>query len=320
MENPSARLLRLLTLLQTRSRWPGPELCGRLHVSARTLRYDIDKLRSLGYLVHAETGVGGGYALQPGGDLPPLQLDDDEAIAMVIGLRSAASVPGIGEAATSALLKLEQVMPWRLRGRVNTVSTFTASAGESGPRTNPDAVTFLTGACRDQRRVRFDYVTTGGAKTHREVEPYRLVQMDQSWYLHAFDPSRDDWRTFRLDRMSVKRPEGARFVAREAPPPSSLQTDADNYFARHRAVVLVEAPAEAVTRRLPALVPVERIDDRRCHVHATGESPQALALNLVLIDQPFVVEDATPSVRTALDTLSDRIIAAGLAESGRDSR
>lgn len=310
MESPSARLLRLLTLLQTRSHWPGPELCDRLQVSARTLRYDIDKLRGLGYPVHAETGVGGGYALQPGGTLPPLQLDDDEAVAMVVGLRAAAGLPGLGEAATSALVKLEQVMPWRLRGRVTTVRTFTASAGEIGPRTTPDAVAFLTGACRDRRRVRFDYVASGEATTRREVEPYRLVQMDRAWYLQAFDLARDDWRTFRLDRMDLKRPEGARFAAREAPPPSSLRTSADAYYARHRAVVLVDAPAETVTRRLPAQVPVEPVSDRRCRVHATGESPPALALNLVMIDQPFVVEDATPSVRAALATLSGRLLAA----------
>lgn len=314
MENPSARLLRLLTLLQARTRWTGPELCDRLRVSARTLRYDIDKLRGLGYPVHADAGVGGGYALQPGGNLPPLQLDDDEAIAMAIGLRSAAGVPGLGESAATALMKLEQVMPWRLRGRVTAVRTFTASAGESGTRTDPDVVAFLTGACRDRRRIRFDYPTSGssdGATSRREVEPYRLVQMDRSWYLQAFDPSRDDWRTFRLDRMHLLRPEGARFAARVAPPPSTLRTSVDAYYARHRAVVVVEAPTETVTQRLPAQVPVERVDDDRCRVHASGQSPEALALNLVMIDQPFVIEDASPSVLTALQALGDRIANAG---------
>ncbi|WP_375425454.1 helix-turn-helix transcriptional regulator [uncultured Friedmanniella sp.] len=315
MDNPSARLLRLLTLLQTRSCWPGAELCDRLGVSARTLRYDIAKLRGLGYLVHADAGVGGGYALQPGGTLPPLQLDDDEAIAIAIGLRSAAGVPGLGDPAAAALLKLEHVMPWRLRGRVNAVRTFTASVGESEPRTDPDMVAFLTGACRDRRRVRFDYPASSssdGATSRREVEPYRLVQMDRSWYLQAFDPSRDDWRTFRLDRMRAKRPEGARFTAREAPPPTTLRTSADAYYARHRATVLVAAPAGTVAQRLPAQVPVERVDDHRCRVHATGPSPEALALNLVMIDQPFAVEDATPSVFAALRTLGNRIAAAGI--------
>lgn len=310
MENPSARLLRLLALLQTRPRWPGPELCLRLGVSARTLRYDIEKLRGLGYQVHAEAGVGGGYALQPGGSLPPLQLDDDEVVATAIGLRAAAGVPGLADAAETALVKLEQVMPWRLRGRVAALRSFTASAGESGPPTDPDAVVFLTGACRDHRQVRFDYTTGDGTSTRREVEPYRLVQMDRSWYLQAFDLARDDWRTFRLDRISLRRPEGARFSARNAPPPSALPAGADAYFARHRAVVVVGAPVEVVTRRLPSRVPVERLDEDRCRVHATAESPRALALNLLMIDQPFQVEDASVAVLAALELLGERIAAA----------
>ena len=310
MENPSARLLRLLTLLQARSRWTGPELCDRLGVSARTLRYDMAKLRELGYPVHAEAGIGGGYALQPGGKLPPLQLDDDEAVAMAIGLRAATGVAGLGESAATALIKLEQVLPWRLRGRVGTLRRFTDSVGEGGPRTDPDVVVFLTGACRDQRTIRFDYATRDGATSRREVEPYRLVQMGRRWYLLAFDPARNDWRNFRLDRMTVRRPEGARFAPRDAPDPARLLANTDAYYQRHRATVVVEAPVDVVTQRLPRAVPVEWVDDSRSRVYATGETPYNVAVNLLLIDQAFSVEEASADVLDALRTLGARVAAA----------
>ncbi len=310
MQNPSARLLRLLSLLQSRSRWTGAELCDRLGVSARTLRYDMTKLRDLGYPVHAEAGVAGGYALQPGGTLPPLQLDDDEAVAIAIGLRAAAGVAGLGESAATALVKLEQVLPWRLRGRVNTLRRFTASVGEAGPRTDPDVVVFLTAACRDQRRIRFDYSARDGSSSRREVEPYRLVQVGRRWYLLAFDPARNDWRTFRLDRMMVRRPEGGRFTARSAPDPSRLLADADAYYRRHRATVLVQAPVDVVTQRVPRSVPVEWVDDSRSRVYATGETAYNVAVNLLLIDQDFSVEEASSEVRDALRTLGGRITAA----------
>lgn len=307
MENPSARLLRLLTLLQSRRHWTGAELRDRLRVSGRTLRYDVAKLRDLGYQVHADAGVGGGYSLQAGGTLPPLQLDDDEAIAVALALRSGEASPGLGESAATALLKLEQVMPWRLRSRVNTVRSFTATAGPAAPSTDPEVVVFLTAACRDHRRVRFDYTAHDDTTSRRDVEPYRLVQMSRRWYLHAFDPARADWRSFRLDRMQVRRPEGARFVPRPLPPASSLEAAVDAYYARHRAVVLVEAPIEAVRRRLPEQVPIQPLDQDRCRVHATGESPQALAINQLMIDQPFHLEDASPGVLDALRTLTRRL-------------
>lgn len=309
MENPSARLLHLLTLLQARRHWGGAELCRRLEVSPRTLRYDIAKVRDLGYVVHADPGVGGGYALQPGDTLPPLALDDEEAIATAIGLRSAAGVPGIGEPATTALVKLEQVMPWRLRGRINALRTYTESAGETQPPVNAHALVFLTGACQEQRRVRFDYTGNRTTTSRREVEPYRLIQMGQRWYLHAWDPARADWRSFRLDRIRLIEPAGARFVARQPPPPSTLGTATDAYYAQHHAVVLVAASIDAVRRRLPDRVPVEPVDDDRCRVHATGESPFGLALNLLAIDEDFTVEDASPDVRDALAMLGDRIAA-----------
>lgn len=310
MVNPSARLLRLLAVLQSRPRWTGPELADRLGVSSRTVRYDVNKLRDLGYQVRAETGVTGGYALRPGGTLPPLQLDDDEAVAIAIGLRMVAAVAGLGDHATTALLKLEQVLPWRLRGRVNELRSFTDSIVDNGPPTDPEDLVFLTAACHDRRVVRFVYTARNGVTTHREVEPYRLVLMGGRWYLLSFDPSRRDWRSFRLERMTVKRPAGARFDARRAPDTSELVSRTDAYYRRHYATVLVAAPAEVVARRVPAAVPIERVDEFRSRVHATGESAYAVAINLLLINQSIRLEDSSPEVVAALGTLSERIAAA----------
>ncbi|MGW4065300.1 helix-turn-helix transcriptional regulator [Amycolatopsis sp. NPDC004747] len=301
MPNPTSRLLALLTLLQTRPSWTGAELAERLEVSPRTVRYDIRKLRDLGYPVEAIPGVAGGYRLRAGTSMPPLQLDDDEAVAALIALRTATGSAELGEAAGTALVKLEQVLPRRLRGRVSALRQYTEAARAPGG-VDPELLVFLAGACRDHRRVRFAHQ---GAL--REVEPHRVVQVGRRWYLVAFDPARDGWRQFRLDRMAVKRPEGARFVPREAPSAADVVRGIDSVFARHRAVVLVDAPAAEITARLPSSVPVELVDAERCRVHATGESPRALALNLLMLDADFVVEESTPELDAALATLRRRL-------------
>ncbi|KRC64288.1 hypothetical protein ASE12_05605 [Aeromicrobium sp. Root236] len=311
MTNPSARLLQLLNLLQSRTRWPGPELAARMGVSVRTLRYDIAKLRDLGYEVQSESGVVGGYALQAGSTLPPFLLEDDEAVAMAIGLRLAAGgTAGVGEAAVTALVKLEQVLPWRLRGRMSTLRNFTETTSRGGPVTAPEDVVFLAGACRDRRRVRFDYADRKGNTTQRDVEPYRLVQSGGRWYLQALDPERADWRHFRLDRMTIKQPAGARFQPRVAPPSEALLESIDAMYRRHWADAMVAAPADVVSARLPAVVPVEAVDDKRCRVRATGDTADTVATNLLLIGQDFVVEDASPDVVDALNVLADRIASA----------
>ncbi|WP_410596701.1 helix-turn-helix transcriptional regulator [Amycolatopsis sp. lyj-23] len=300
MPNPTSRLLVLLTLLQTRPSWTGPELVERLGVSARTVRYDVQKLRDLGYPVEAVPGVAGGYRLRAGTSLPPLQLEDDEAVAVVIALRMATGSTELGEAAATALVKLEQVLPRRLRARVAAMRRYTEAARGAG--VDPDLLVFLVGACRDHRRVRFAY--QGG---RREVEPHRVVQVGRRWYLVAFDPARDGWRQFRLDRMTVQRPEGPKFVPREAPSAADVVRGLDAVFARHRAVVLVAAPAARITARVPSTVPVEWVDERRCRVHATGESPEALALNLLMLDADFEVEEASAELGAALETLRRRL-------------
>ncbi|AKU15452.1 helix-turn-helix transcriptional regulator [Luteipulveratus mongoliensis] len=307
MTNPSARLLRLLTLLQSRPMWSGPELVDQLGISARTLRYDVAKLRELGYPVNAAPGTAGGYRLSAGTTLPPLQLDDDEAVATALALRTATGSSGdLGEAAATALVKLEQVLPRRLRPQIATLREFTDATGAS-PSVDADLLVAMTAACRDCRRVRFDYVKHSGETSRRDVEPYRVVRAGGRWYLLAFDPGAGDWRSFRLDRLTPVHPDGPRFVRREAPEPDQVVRGIDRVFDRHHATVLVSAPAEAVAARLPARVPIEVVSQRRCRVHATGPTPQALALNLLQLDHDFVVEDCTSQTSDALATLSRRL-------------
>lgn len=168
---------------------------------------------------------------------------------------------------------------------------------------------FLTAAGRDHQRVRFDY-TTGAAKTsRREVKPYRVLQLSGRWYLMAFDPDRDDWRSFRLDRLAVRKPAGARFRLRDAPEPAALLESIDAVFRRYRAIAVVAAPAEDVASRLPTSVPVEPVDAGRCRVFATGETAHNVAFNLLLLDREFVLEAASAEVRPALRTISERAAA-----------
>lgn len=256
MTAPTARLLQLLALLQMRQEWPGPELAARLGVSARTLRRDVDKLRELDYPVEALRGRAGGYRLGRGGRLPPLQLVEDEAVAAAIGLRTAAasSVHGAGDAALRALVKLEQVMPSRLRHRVSGLAT-TMVHVPGAAVVDADVLMTLAGACRDHLRVRFDYVSADGAATAREAEPYQLVSWTGQWYLVAWDVDRADWRSFRVDRMHVRTPLGRRFAPREVP-----GGDGAAFLLEHvtrlwgeEAVIRVHAPVDSaeVQRFLP---------------------------------------------------------------------
>jgi predicted DNA-binding transcriptional regulator YafY len=221
MLETSARLLRLLSLLQAHREWTGPDLADRLGVTPRTVRRDVDRLRELGYPVHASPGTGGGYQLGVGARLPPLLLDDDEAVAVAVGLRGAAGqgVEGIGETSVRALAKLEQVLPDRLRRRVGALNAFTVPMlhGRRAGTVDPGVLTELATACRDSVRLRFEYRDHDGNATRRTVEPHRLVCTERRWYLVAWDTDRDDWRTFRADRITPKPPHGPRFEPREAP-------------------------------------------------------------------------------------------------------
>ncbi len=219
MKETSARLLRMLTLLQTHREWSGQQLADRLGVSTRTVRRDVDKLRDLDYPVNAVKGIAGGYRLGAGAQLPPLLLDDEEAVAITIALRTAtgSSVAGIGETALRALVKLEQVLPSRLRHRVSALQLSTVRTSGGGPTVDAEVLTAIGTACRDHQRLRFDYRGHGDADSIRVTEPHELVIWGPRWYLVAWDLDRNDWRTFRVDRIRPRTPTGPRFTPREIP-------------------------------------------------------------------------------------------------------
>jgi predicted DNA-binding transcriptional regulator YafY len=305
-----ARLLRLLSLLQARADWSGPELAERLGVTTRTIRNDVERLRGLGYPVHATPGVGGGYRLGAGAALPPLLLDDEEAVAVAVGLRTAANgtVTGIQETSVRALAKLEQILPSRLRHRVNALQTSTVGIPTSGPTVDPEVLTAIAGACRDHQRLRFDYRDHDGAASVRTVEPHRLVHDRGRWYLVAWDTERRDWRTFRTDRIEPRIPTGPRFTPRD-PPGGDVVTyllrGVGAATWRYRARVKVRAPAALVAARLPPAVAVEPVDEHTCMVDAGSDTPQMLAVYLGMLDLDFEVGEP-PELVEQLRRLADR--------------
>ena len=217
-------MLRLLSLLQTHRYWPGPELSERLEVSARTLRRDVDRLRDLGYTVDAVRGAAGGYQLRAGGSLPPLLLEDDEAVAIAVGLRTAAVGAVADDRSVQALSKVLSLMPPRLRRQMDAVASQTDAPGpwEGAPVVDASVLTTLAQACRDSELVRFDYAAREAEVTHRRVEPLRLVSLGRRWYLVAWDRDRTDWRSFRLDRVTDPEPTGQRFRPRDLPADDAL--------------------------------------------------------------------------------------------------
>ncbi|MFI8514915.1 helix-turn-helix transcriptional regulator [Streptomyces sp. NPDC085460] len=314
MTDTPARLLNLLSLLQTPREWPGSELADRLSVSPRTIRRDIDRLRDLGYPVEATKGAIGGYRLVAGTAMPPLLLDDEEAVAIAVGLRAGAghAIEGVDEASVRALAKLEQVLPARLRHRVSTLqnATLPLTRGD-GATVAPSTLTALAGAVTGRERLRFAYRAGDGAETKRLVEPYRLVSTGWRWYLVAYDIGREDWRTFRVDRVSDPLPTGARFTPRELP-----EGDEAAYLVRSmtRAQgeeveldVTFEAPAETVAGRLPAHLAPVATGAGTCRLRArSGDSMDWLAVRLTLLDVPFKVQ-SPETLRTHLHHLKSRL-------------
>src|SRR4051812_24271743 len=219
MSQTSSRLLDLLSLLQARRDWPGTELAQRLEVSPRTIRRDVERLRALGYPVQSLSGPAGGYRLHAGTAMPPLLLDDEEAIAIAVGLRTAAraSVTGIEETSIRALVKLEQVLPAHLRRRVAALGSATIARPPEGPTVDPQHLATIAAARRDSECIRFEYRSRDGTATRREVEPHALVNLGRRWYLLAWDRGREDWRSFRIDRLERPAVTGRRFAARELP-------------------------------------------------------------------------------------------------------
>ncbi|CAM5679392.1 DNA-binding transcriptional regulator [Streptomyces avidinii] len=297
MLDTSARLLRLLSLLQTPRAWPGSELAERLGVSGRTVRNDIDRLRELGYPVDATRGSTGGYRLGAGAAMPPLLLDDEEAVAVTVALRTAAqgAVPGTEETSLRALGKLEQVLPSRLRRRVRTLAAYTVAvpADRPVPAVSADVLTVLVSACRDRERLRFDYLDHAGTASRRIVEPYRAVNWGRRWYLVAWDVERDDWRTYRADRIVPRTPTGPRFAPREVPGgdvAAYVSQRVSGAAWRHHARVVVRAPAAAVIERInPAVGTVEALDGESCVLVTGADTVQSLAVHLGLLELDFEV-------------------------------
>jgi predicted DNA-binding transcriptional regulator YafY len=313
MLETSARLLRLLSLLQTARDWTGAELAARLGVSGRTVRTDVERLRSLGYPVHATRGAVGGYRLGAGANLPPLLLDDEEAVAVTVGLRTAAggAIAGIEEASLRALAKLERVLPGRLRRRVAALQAYTVAVprDSAGPVVDPGLLSALAAACRDREGLRFDYADHSGAASRRRAEPYRLVNWGRRWYLLAYDLDRDDWRTFRVDRITPRTPNDPRFAARPLPTDDIAGYVSGRVSAaawRYRARVTVHAPAAEIADRITAAVgTVEPVDERTCVLDTGADSVETLAVHLGLLDRDFQVT-GPPELVAYLRRLADR--------------
>ncbi|KJS60724.1 YafY family protein [Streptomyces rubellomurinus] len=311
MTDTPARLLTLLSLLQTPREWPGSELAERLGVSPRTIRRDIDRLRDLGYPVQATLGAVGGYRLVAGTAMPPLLLDDEEAVAIAVGLRAAAghAVVGIEEASVRALGKLLQVLPSRLRHRVGTLNTATLPLPGDGPTVDPEDLTVLANAVANRERLRFAYRAYDGAETRRLVEPERLVSAGRRWYLVGYDLDRDDWRLFRVDRLSEPFATGARFTPRPLPAEDAAAFVASKLrrpSAAVEVVATVHAPARSVRARFkPNDSEIEPIDEHSCRLRSRADSLEYTAMRLLMLDCAFEVHEP-PELRAHLRGLAER--------------
>ncbi|MEQ4305418.1 YafY family protein [Plantactinospora sp. B6F1] len=297
MLETSARLLRLLAILQTRPEWTGSELAERLGVTVRTLRRDVARLRDLGYPVRATPGVAGGYRLGAGSTLPPLLLDDAEAVAVVLSLRTAASqsVIGIAETSLRALVKLERILPARLRRRTAALRLSTVPLAGGTPSVDPDLLTAIAEACQNLHGLTLRYRSRDGTAGVRRVEPHRLVHTGRHWYLVARDTDRDAWRTFRADRIGELRSTGLRFTPHDPPDPVSFVADSVGAAPyRFRARVLVHAPATEVAERIPPTAGlVEAVDRHSCLLRTGADSLGFLALHLALLGPEFTVLEPT---------------------------
>jgi predicted DNA-binding transcriptional regulator YafY len=310
MSDTAARLLALLSLLQSRPDWSGTELAARLGVSTRTIRHDIDRLRELGYPVDATRGATGGYRLGAGAKLPPLLLDDEEAIAVAVGLRAATGITGIGESSARALAKLEQVLPSRLRPTVAALATVVERAPENtgtdaaDPEVDPAVLAAIAAAIRDVEWFRF--VDRG---TSRLVEPYRLLSWQRRWYLVGRDPSSGAWGVFRADWIEPRMPTRRRFPPTPLPGGDytafamrSIAASGWNVHARLR----IAAPAEAVLARInPTVGVVEAVSDSTSVLVTGADSLETIAAYIGMLGMDFSVESPS-ELRELLRTYAER--------------
>ncbi|GAA2077540.1 helix-turn-helix transcriptional regulator [Microbacterium hatanonis] len=320
MSTPAARLLALLSLLQTRRDWPGALLAERLEISDRTVRRDVDRLREMGYTIRATMGPDGGYRLDAGSELPPLLFDDDQAIALAVALQTAAVTgAGIEEAALRALTTVRQVMPSRLRHRLGALEFVSIPGSPGDPVVEPvapDVLVSLSSAVRARETLRFDYAGDSRAgesepRPPRRVEPHHLVSANRRWYLVAWDPSADDWRLFRADRISPRTPNGPRFAPREVPGGDVAAfvsgrfrgaTGADRWPCT--GTVVLSLPARDVVPYIGDGV-VEELDGARCRVEVGAWSWVALAASLNRFDTDVEVV-GPPELADAFATLATR--------------
>jgi predicted DNA-binding transcriptional regulator YafY len=312
MANTSARMLRLLSLLQTHRYWPGGELAERLEVSPRTLRRDVDRPRELGYPVDATRGVAGGYQLQAGAAVPPLLLDDDEAVAIAVGLRTAAAgaVAGFEETSVRALAKVIQLLPPRLRRRIDALQAATSpGVFGGGPTLDAATLTTLAMACRGEERLRFDYTPRDGEPAARYVEPHRLVSLGRRWYLVAWDLDRGDWRSFRVDRLSAPALTGARFRPREIPggdPVIWMRARLAAIPNKYDVSVVFRAPSTVVAGFVGQWAAVEPVDADSCRMRMNVDDLNWPLWVLGGLGADFTIEspaELRTRVRTAAETL-----------------
>lgn len=310
MPRTTGRTLALLGLLQSHREWSGAELRSRLEVSARTLRRDIDDLRGQGYGIDSVPGVGGGYRLGVGAAIPPLVLSADEAVAIAVGLRAAASatVTGIEDAAASALLKLEQSLSPETRERISSVEQAIVPLGGVG-EVDLETVVTVARAIRESRALRIDYRRHDGTEVRRTIEPHRIVHTGTRWYVVAWDPDRDAWRTLRLDRLIPRLPLAESFVPREIPDDTVREFTTRSITSspyRHRYRVRMHAPAAEVTGHFgPTIAEVTAVDEGMCELSAGSNTPEEFALHLGMAGIEFDVLEGD-DLRRALESLSAR--------------
>jgi predicted DNA-binding transcriptional regulator YafY len=314
MLETSARLLRVLALLQARRDWTGAALAERLDVTTRTVRSDIDRLRQLGYRVRSTTGSAGGYRLEAGNAMPPLLLDDEEAVAVAVGLRAAASgsVAGIEETSLRALAKLEQTMPSRLRRRIDMLRAATVSAAAAGPTVDAEVLTAIAEAVFRHEQLRFDYRDRAGEESRRRAEPHRIVYTERRWYLLAWDVDRADWRTYRADRIRPRIPNGPRFSPKDPPEEAVAHVlrGLGQTVWRHQAVIRLHASIERVAAMLPpGSGLLEPAGDAACLWRTGSDSLRDLTNYVTALDLPFEVE-GPQAFRDHLKALADRYAAA----------
>ncbi|MBL8956889.1 MAG: YafY family transcriptional regulator [Myxococcaceae bacterium] len=312
MSKTSVRVLKLLAVLQSKADWSGGGLAERLEVDVRTLRRDMNRLRELGYEIESSSGVGGGYRLGAGSVLPPLRLDDEEAVTLSIALASLnASQPHLHEVALRVLVKLSQVLPARLRRRVSDVQAVTLSMGQ-GQHVKPTVLAELAAGCRDHERVAFGYADGKGATGQRDVEPLKLVHTGRTWYLVAWDPSRADWRTFRVDRIDTKQVvrRGPRFVPRR--PPDDLEAYVKKSLAAapyaYQVSVRLQVPLDEARRRVPSWLGSLEAEGAK-HTRLTTGGPTLDAMAALLVHAGVAFDDVQPaSLAAAIHEVGERLV------------